>query len=216
MYFFKTPRLFQLLYPDALWHGDRKRKKIYLTFDDGPVPGITDYILDVLSALEVKATFFCVGDNIKKYPEVFKRIVNEKHGVGNHTFNHLNGWKVSEDDYLKNIQLCDEVIGNNSQIGPIKLFRPPYGKIPIRVLKKIRDEYKIIMWDVLSYDFSGKVKAEKCLEKSLRYTENGSIIIFHDSKKSTEKTKLIISQYIQYFKNKNYDFCKIEDIYLQS
>ena len=216
MYFFKTPKLFKFLYPEALWHGDRKKKKIYLTFDDGPVPEVSDYILDVLSDQDVKATFFCVGDNIKKYPEVFKRIIDEEHGIGNHTFNHLNGWKVSEDDYLKNIQLCDEVINNNSLTGPIKLFRPPYGKIRKKILKRIRNEYKIIMWDVLSYDFSAKVTAEKCLEKSLKYTRNGSIIIFHDSKKSFEKNKLIISQYIQHFKNKNYDFCKIEDLYLKS
>ena len=105
MHFFKTPKLFEFLYPAALWHGDREKKKIYLTFDDGPVPEVTEYILDVLSDLDIKATFFCVGDNIRKYPEVFKRIVEEKHGIGNHTFNHLNGWEVSDENYLKNIQL---------------------------------------------------------------------------------------------------------------
>jgi len=216
VYFFKTPKLFEFLYPAALWHGDRKKKNIYLTFDAGPVPEVTDYILEVLSYLAVKATFFCVGDNIKKYPEVFKRIVEEKHGIGNHTFNHLNGWKANEVDYLKNIQLCDEVISHNTGIDQIKLFRPPYGKIRNKTLNRIKNDYKIIMWDVLSYDFSPRMTAEKCLEKSLRYTRNGSIIIFHDSDKTFSKNKLIISQYIRHLKNNNYEFCKIEDIYLQS
>ena len=215
MYFFKTPRLLKYLYPDALWHGDRDSKKIYLTFDDGPVPGITDYILDVLSDLDVKATFFCVGENIKKTPGVFKRIIEEGHGIGNHTFNHLNGWAVNEEEYLKNIQLCDEVINFYRGKDHIRLFRPPYGKIRRKILKKIRHDYKVIMWDVLSYDFSPDVTAERSLTRSLRYTRNGSIIIFHDSLKTFEKLKLIISQYILHFKNKNYEFCNIEDIYLQ-
>ena len=215
MYFFKTPRLFELLYPEALWHGDREKKKIYLTFDDGPIPGVTDYILDVLAELDVKATFFCVGENIKKYPGVFKRIVDEKHGIGNHTFNHLNGWAVNEVEYLKNIQFCDEVIRHYRGKEHIRLFRPPYGKIRRKTLKKIRDDYKVIMWDVLSYDFSPDVTAERSFDRSSRYTRNGSIIIFHDSHKTFEKLKLIISQYILYFKNRKYEFCNIEDIYLQ-
>ncbi len=216
MHFFKTPKLFEFLYPAALWHGDREKKKIYLTFDDGPVPEVTEYILDVLSDLDIKATFFCVGDNIRKYPEVFKRIVEEKHGIGNHTFNHLNGWEVSDENYLKNIQLCEEVLCHNSGIDQIKLFRPPYGKIRKKTLRKIKNEYKIIMWDVLSYDFSPRVTADKCLEKSIKYTRNGSIIIFHDSTRAFEKNKLIISQYIRHLKSNNYEFCKLEDIYSQS
>ncbi|MGD9329384.1 MAG: polysaccharide deacetylase family protein [Cyclobacteriaceae bacterium] len=215
MYFFKTPGLLELLYPQALWHGDRDKKKIYLTFDDGPVPGVTDYILDVLSELDVKATFFCVGENIKKNPEVFKRIVQEKHGIGNHTFNHLNGWAVRDEDYLRNIQLCDDMIRHYAGEEQIKLFRPPYGKIRRKVLKKIRHDYKVIMWDVLSYDFSPDITAEKSLYKSSKCSRNGSIIIFHDSKKTFEKLKLIISQYILYFKNINYEFCNVKDIYLQ-
>lgn len=215
MYFFKTPRLFKLLYPEALWHGDRHKKKIYLTFDDGPVPGVTEYILDVLADLEVKATFFCVGENIKKNPDVFKRILEEKHGIGNHTYNHLNGWAVTDEEYLKNIQQCDEIIHHYAGNDQLKLFRPPYGKIRRRILKKIRNDYKVIMWDVLSYDFSNDVTAERSLYKSSRNTHNGSIIIFHDSNKTFEKLKLIISQYILFFKSKNYEFCKIEDIYLQ-
>ncbi len=150
MYFFKTPGFLELLYPQALWHGDREKKKIYLTFDDGPVPGVTDYILEVLSELDVKATFFCVGENIKKNPDIFKRIVQEKHGIGNHTFNHLNGWAVRDEDYLRNIRLCDDMIRQYTGEDQIKLFRPPYGKIRRKIIKRIRYEYKIIMWDVLS------------------------------------------------------------------
>ncbi len=215
MYFFKTPKLLKLFYPEALWHGDRKEKKIYLTFDDGPIPGVTDYVLEVLSELDVKATFFCVGENIKKNPDVFKRIIQGKHGIGNHTYNHLNGWSVKEQDYLRNIQLCDDMIGKYTGDDPIKLFRPPYGKIRRNILRKIRHTYEVIMWDVLSYDFSPDITAERSLYKSLRYTRNGSIIIFHDSNKTFEQLKLMISQYILYFKNKNYEFCNIKDIYLK-
>ena len=215
MYFFKTPKLLEILYPEALWHGDRKEKKLYLTFDDGPVPGVTDYILEVLSDLDVKATFFCVGENIKKNPDVFKRIVQEKHEIGNHTYNHLNGWAVRDQDYLRNIQLCDDMIRKYTGEDHIKLFRPPYGKIRRKILRRIRQEYKVIMWDVLSYDFSKDITAERSLFNSSKYTRNGSIIIFHDSNKTFEKLKLIISQYVLYFKNKNYEFCNIKDIYLK-
>jgi peptidoglycan/xylan/chitin deacetylase (PgdA/CDA1 family) len=211
--FFKTPKLFEFLYPEAVWHGKRDKKRIYLTFDDGPVPIVTEYILDLLAEHKIKATFFCVGENVVKNPEIFVRIIKEGHDVGNHTHNHLNGWRVKEQEYINNIKLCEEAFQQLGYNSNIPLFRPPYGKIRKKTLKKIGEDYKTIMWDVLSYDFSYKVSIQKCLSKSSKYTKNGSIIIFHDSIKSFDKIKLVISQYIKYMKEKNYEFHIISDIF---
>ena len=213
MFFFKTPKLFEFIYPEAIWHGPRNKKHVYLTFDDGPVPDVTEYVLDLLSEYRIKATFFCVGENVIKYPEIFKRILREGHGVGNHTFNHLNGWQVDEKEYMNNIQLCLDAFRKMGYKNDVHLFRPPYGKIRKRTFAKIKEDYKIIMWDVLSYDFSRKVNEQKCLEKSLRFTKKGSIIIFHDSNKTFDKIKLVISQYIKSLKDRNYEFRRIGDIF---
>jgi len=213
VYFFKTPKLFEFLYPEAIWHGDRDNKRVYLTFDDGPIPVVTDYLLDLLNDLNIKATFFCVGENVKNNPESFKRIIRDGHCVGNHTYNHLNGWKVDEQLYLENIKLCDEIFKNTGLINDYKLFRPPYGKIRRKTLKKLKEDYRVIMWDVLSYDFAYKISIEKCLSKSLQYTQKGSIVIFHDSKKTFEKIKFVISQYVTSLMDKNYEFCRIDQIF---
>jgi peptidoglycan/xylan/chitin deacetylase (PgdA/CDA1 family) len=213
VYFFKTPRLFEIIYPDAVWHAERDKKQIYLTFDDGPVPVVTDYVLDLLAQFEVKATFFCVGENVKKHPDIFKRLIREGHGIGNHTYNHLNGWRVDEDIYLKNIQACTDIFQLAGYESNHMFFRPPYGKIRRKTIKKLQGNYKIIMWDVLPYDFSDKVDADRCLSKSIKYTKNGSIIIFHDNLRTFETLKLIISQFIATMKEKNYEFCKIDSIF---
>jgi len=213
VFFFKTPKLLEYVYPEAIWHGDRSKKQVYLTFDDGPVPSITEYILDLLSDLDVKATFFCVGENVKHHPKIFERLLKEGHCVGNHTYNHLNGWAVKDQVYTDNIQLCADIFKQAGHHSSTMLFRPPYGKIRRRTLQKIRNDYSIIMWDVLSYDFSDKVTPELCLRKSLKYTKNGSIIVFHDSIKTFEKIKLVISQYILFLKEYNYEFRRIDEIF---
>jgi peptidoglycan/xylan/chitin deacetylase (PgdA/CDA1 family) len=213
VYFFKTPRLLHYLYPGAIWHGDRNKKQIYLTFDDGPVPMVTDYILDVLGEHDVKATFFCVGENVGRHPGAFRRIIREGHGIGNHTFNHLDGWKVSEKDYLENVQRCSRIIRQQGYPEDLLLFRPPYGKIRRGTLRKLTDNYRVIMWDVLSYDFSNKVSPEKGLGKSIQHTQNGTIIIFHDSMKTLGKIKFMISQYILAMKENNYEFCTLTDMF---
>lgn len=213
MYLFKIPAIIEWLYPEATWHADRAEKKIFLTFDDGPVPGVTDHILSVLSEHNVRATFFCVGENIVKHPDTFQKILQEGHAVGNHTYNHLNGWKVGEEAYIENIRRCDEVINDAGYTGQYRLFRPPYGRIKRKTLRKLTNRYKVIMWDVLSYDFSHRIDAGTSLAKSIQYTRNGSIIIFHDSAKAFVKNKLIISQYIRYFKDKKYEFCNINELF---
>ena len=214
MYFYKTPKLFEYFYPEAIWHGDRSKKYIYLTFDDGPVPRVTEYILDLLSDLTVKASFFCVGENVKYHPKIFNRMIQDGHGIGNHTFNHLNGWITCEREYMENIQMCADILRQSGHQGNPLYFRPPYGRIRKNIIKKIKAAYKIIMWDVLSYDFSSKVSPETCFQKSLRHTKNGSIIVFHDCIKTFEKIKFVISQYIMYLKDKNYEFHTIDDIFL--
>lgn len=213
MYFFKTPKLFEYCYPEAIWHGDRNNKRVYLTFDDGPVPIVTDYILDLLSEYGIKATFFCVGENVKYHPKIFNRLAEEGHNIGNHTYNHLNGWKVSDNEYLENIQKCTDIIRQAGYQDSLPLFRPPYGRIRRKTLKEISKTYKIIMWDVLSYDFAVRISNETCLSKSLKHTNNGSIIIFHDSIKTYEKIKLVISQYIMSLLEENYEFCRINEIF---
>ena len=186
---------------------------MYLTFDDGPVPEVTEYILDLLSEHKIKATFFCVGENVVKNQDIFLRIIGEGHCIGNHTYNHLNGWQAQDQEYINNIKLCSDVFKQLGYNSDIQLFRPPYGKIRRKTISKIRKDYKVIMWDVLSYDFSNRVSVQTCLNKSIRHTKNGSIIIFHDSKKTFSKIKLVISQYIHYLKGRNYEFRMIDEIF---
>lgn len=214
LYFFKTPALFKYLYPNAIWHGDRGKKQIFLTFDDGPVPGITDYVLDVLSEYKVKATFFCVGENVTKHPSTFERLVREGHAVGNHTYNHLDGWRVNLQVYLDNINHCRDSIINHGYSSDYFLFRPPYGKIKMGLSNRIVNNFKIIMWDVLTYDFSPNISAERCLKESIKHTRNGSIVLFHDSRKTIHKLKIVIPKYIAYFLDRNYEFCRIDDLFL--
>jgi peptidoglycan-N-acetylglucosamine deacetylase len=207
--FFKTYKIIQLLFPKYTWKLINGEKKIYLTFDDGPIPEVTEWVLDILKQENIKATFFCIGDNIKKHPEIFKRIISENHTIGNHTFNHLNGWKKTSTEYIENIQLCEEEILKHTNLKP-KLFRPPYGKIKkaqTSLLQKIG--YKTIMWDVLSYDFDINLNPEECLSKILKNTENGSIIVFHDSIKATKNLKIVLPKAIQLLKKEGFIFDKI-------
>jgi len=178
LYFIKTPRILKQLFAKYTWSFFTNKKEIYLTFDDGPIPQVTEFVLDQLHNFNAKATFFCIGDNIRKHPAVFSRIVNEGHSVGNHTFNHLNSWKSSNTAYIENISKCESLLPDQKT----KLFRPPYGKIKRKQAKQLlASDYKIIMWDVLSADFDSSITKEKCLQNVLENAQNGSIIVFHDS-----------------------------------
>lgn len=202
----KTNSLIKKVFNNLVWDIPNSDKKIFLTFDDGPIPEITEWVLDILKSEEIKATFFCIGDNIKKHPEVYKRILAEDHQIGNHTFNHLNGWKTKTNHYIDNFKLCEtECLKLNSEHS--FLFRPPYGKIKPSQTKAIRNlGYKIIMWDVLSYDFDPNIIPEKCLENVISNTEQGSIIVFHDSKKAEKNLKYALPKAIQILKNKGFVF----------
>ncbi len=189
-----------------VWDIPNSEKKIYLTFDDGPIPMVTEWVLDLLKSNNVKATFFCIGDNIKKHPEIYKRILIEGHQTGNHTFNHLNGWKTETNHYIDNFKLCET---EHSKLNTEHsfLFRPPYGKIKPSQSKVVRNlGYKIIMWDVLSYDFDSTISTEKCLENVISNTEQGSIIVFHDSLKAEKNLRFALPKAIQILKDKGFVF----------
>ncbi len=202
----KTHKFISYLFPKYVWKIPNSGNKIYLTFDDGPIPEVTEWVLDILKNENIKATFFCIGDNIQKHPEVFKRILNEGHAIGNHTFNHLNGWKTNSSNYIENFKKCElEIQKTNTQ--NIKLFRPPYGKIsPFQAKEILNKNYKIIMWDVLSYDFDTKISPQKCLNNVIENTESGSIIVFHDSLKAKQNLRYALPKAIQQLKEKGFEF----------
>lgn len=183
----------------------RREKALYLTFDDGPIPEVTPWVLETLSQYAGKATFFCIGDNVRKHPAIYQRIREEGHAVGNHTFNHLNGWKTSRDAYLENVGKCAELVDSS-------LFRPPYGRIRRKQAQRLvaaDNRYRIIMWDVLSGDFDTGLSPEKCLRNVLKHTENGSIVVFHDSLKAERRLRYVLPRALQYWQEKEFKLNKI-------
>jgi peptidoglycan/xylan/chitin deacetylase (PgdA/CDA1 family) len=185
------------------WHIPTNKKELFLTFDDGPVPGITEFILDELDRHHAKATFFCVGDNIRKYPGLFKEILNRGHNVGNHTYHHLNGWKHSLRSYLNNVKMCESLTGT-------KLFRPPYGRMTPLQRYILQRDYYIILYSVLPGDFDPGLSMEKCLERVIRHSDNpGSIIVFHDSYKAEYNLKYALPRYLEYYTQNGYTFSAI-------
>lgn len=205
MYLVKTPRLLKLLYPKLIWHSNATSNCIYLTFDDGPIPIVTPFVLNILKQYQAKATFFCIGDNVSKHPDVFAQVKGDGHVIGNHTNNHLKGWKSVDRIYLDNFLKCDEKVHSN-------LFRPPYGRIKrsqIELLTQARPELKIIMWDVLSGDFDINLDPEKCLQNVIKHTEPGSIIVFHDSLKAFPRLEYVLPRAMEYWSKKGYQFCAL-------
>ncbi len=210
-YFTKTPSIFKRIFSHYTWCFSSDKKHIYLTFDDGPTPEITNFVLTELNKHNAKATFFCIGKNIEQHPVIFKQIIDDGHSVGNHTHNHLNGWKTKEKAYLKNIHKANTTASTTLSLQKLKLFRPPYGKIKssqAKALQKIG--YKIIMWDVLSADFDKNISKEKCLQNVLKNTKNGSIIVFHDSVKAKEKLFYTLPKVLAFFAKKEFEFKRIE------
>lgn len=202
MYLVKSPFWLRLLYPSLTWHKNRKEKSIYLTFDDGPVPVVTSFVLKTLESFDIKATFFCIGDNIIENPGLYHEIVNNGHQVGNHTHNHLNGWQTTDAVYIENIEKCSQLMASS-------LFRPPYGSIKksqISNLKSQASNWQIIMWDVLSGDFDQKTSPQKCLENVVKNTENGSVIVFHDSVKAFPRLEFALPRSLEFLKQKGYRF----------
>lgn len=197
------PALLRKMHTDRLWRVATSEKKIYLTFDDGPIPGVTHRVLDILREYDARATFFCVGANIEKNPEVYQQILAEGHSTGNHTWSHMNGWKNESRHYYADVEKCAAVCDS-------KLFRPPYGRMKPAQSRYLRKQgYKVIMWDVLSYDFDPKITKEQCLENVLHYTREGSLVIFHDSIKAADKMLYALPEALKHFRDKGFTFEKL-------
>lgn len=215
MYLAKSPFFLKWYYSDLIWNMPRTEKIVYLTFDDGPIPNVTDFVLNTLKSFEIKATFFCIGDNIIKHPETFERLKQEGHAIGNHTFNHLKGWKTDDETYVANALKCQKLTQST-------LFRPPYGRIKKSQIEKLNSVFsshfsvntprtanpklQIVMWDVLSGDFDVNLSLEKCYENVIKNTENGSIIVFHDSLKAFDRLQYALPKTIQYLRDQGYQF----------
>ncbi len=210
LYFVKTPYFIKRIFPNLTWDIATNKKVIYLTFDDGPTSEITPWVLSELKKYNAKATFFCIGKNIIAHPEIFKDIIKNGNSIGNHTHNHLNGWEKLSKTYLENInkaqQIIDLEIGNKTP-KTINLFRPPYGKIKNGAANYLlKKGYKIIMWNVLSGDFDQSITKEKCLKNVIHNTSEGSIVVFHDSIKASEKLKFVLPKVLEHFNKKGYSF----------
>ena len=207
-YFIKTPWIAKKFFSSYEWSLPAEENDVYLTFDDGPHPTITPWVLDQLKQFNAKATFFCIGNNVEKYPDVYQKVLDEKHAIGNHTYHHLNGWKTDDNKYINDVSAAAQLIQSN-------LFRPPYGRIKNSQAKKISDVLKtndaqIIMWDVLSADFDLSFTKEQCLNNVLQNVSPGSIIVFHDSEKAFRNLEYVLPETLKSLNAAGYSFKKIE------
>jgi len=221
-YWIKTNRLIKRIFSNYVWDVPNLENKIYLTFDDGPTPEITEWVLKELQKHNAKATFFCIGNNIEKYPDIFEKVIADGHSIGNHTNNHLNGWKTSTEEFIKNSSQWPVVSSQNDNASTIryrsglntehcKLFRPPYGKIKPSQSKKLRQlGFKIIMWDVLSADFDTRISKETCLKNVINNVTTGSIIVFHDSVKAFPNLEYTLPKALKYWAAKGFLFEKLD------
>jgi peptidoglycan/xylan/chitin deacetylase (PgdA/CDA1 family) len=202
MYLVKTPRLLKRLYPDLMWDTHDNSRSLYLTFDDGPIPIVTPFVLNILKQFNAKATFFCIGDNVRKHPDVFEQVKAGGHAIGNHTFNHLKGWKTDDEIYADNFLQADKLLHTN-------LFRPPYGRIKrtqAKLLKQTRPDLKVVMWNVLSADFDISLKPQKCLNNVIKNTTKGDIVLFHDSLKAFPRMEYTLPRALEHWSKEGYEF----------
>ena len=202
MYLVKTPWLLKKLYPQLTWETNLSNRCIFLTFDDGPIPIVTPLVLNILQQYDAKATFFCIGDNIRKHPDEFQQVKKAGHTVGNHTYNHLKGWATPDKDYLENF-LKAQVLTKTHY------FRPPYGRIKrsqIKLLKQADPKLRIVMWNVLSGDFDQSLSPEKCLENVINNTRPGDIVLFHDSVKAFDRLQYALPRALEYWSRQGYEF----------
>lgn len=204
MYLIKTPVFIQNLFPNFTWKIPTQEKVIYLTFDDGPIPEITPWVLDQLAKYNAKATFFCVGENVEKYPYLFHRVKNAGHAIGNHTHNHMSGWASDISDYVRNVDKCARLVKS-------RLFRPPYGRLKPAQAKLLSDDYRIVMWDVLSGDFDSTISPENCAQNVIDNATDGSIIVFHDNMKAKENLYHALPKVLDHFSRLGYRFGNLKD-----
>ena len=182
-----------------MWVGPDSGDTLYLTFDDGPTPEVTEYVLDILAEYKASATFFCIGKNVEQHPTLFNRILDEGHSVGNHTYGHLSGWRTSTEDYAADISRCAEVFSS-------KLFRPPYGRIKLDQLKLLQDDYQVVMWDVLSGDFDESIDSDRCMKHVYDHARPGSIIVMHDSLKAAPRMLPALPLILKHYSDRGYRF----------
>ena len=187
------------LYPGVVWNFSRREKVLYLTFDDGPIPDVTPKVLDILARYNALATFFSIGDNVRKHPDIFRQIQTAGHRIGNHSFHHYNSWKVTATDYIHDVELATSVIDSD-------LFRPPYGKLTPRTLWYLRKKFRVVMWDVISCDFDTKVSAEQVYQNVIENVGPGSVVVFHDSLKAAPSMLVALPKVLDYFKKEGYVF----------
>jgi peptidoglycan/xylan/chitin deacetylase (PgdA/CDA1 family) len=197
------------MFPNYTWKVNADKKEIFLTFDDGPIPEVTPWVLKTLEKFNAKASFFCVGDNVRKHPEIYQQLIDRNHTIGNHTFNHLNGWMTDNISYFHNIRKCATVVKSD-------LFRPPYGKLKPKQTQFLSRHYKIVMWDVLSGDFDPKISADECYQKVINSAKEGSIIVFHDSLKAFDKLKTVLPKVLDYFTELGFTFKALSESHLYS
>jgi len=201
--------LLPAIFPELIFRIPADGKKIFLTFDDGPTPEVTPWVLEELKKYNAKAVFFCIGENVESHPEIFSEIIRQGHVAGNHTMHHLNGWKISSKKYLEDTKQCDEILRTHqSQTSNFKLqtflFRPPYGRITPSQYSSLKKNHRIVMWDVLSRDYDENFSAEKCLQRIIRKSKLGSIIVFHDSVKAKKNLRYVLPRVLEYFSEKGF------------
>lgn len=218
------------LYPDFIWRIPSKEKEIFLTFDDGPIPEITEFVLEELNKYNAKATFFCIGGNIEKYPNVLQQVVNQYHAIGNHTYNHLKGWDTEDDIYVENFKKCEDLmdircsmfgfrtsniehrmsnIEHQTSKNEKRLFRPPFGRIKRSQAKEVLKSHEIVMWDVLTGDYDQNLSKERVLSKTLQHIEQGSIVLFHDSIKASKNMMYALPRVLEHYSNQGFSFKSI-------
>jgi peptidoglycan/xylan/chitin deacetylase (PgdA/CDA1 family) len=198
----RVPNIVKRYYSELIWKIDTEEPELYLTFDDGPTPGITEWVLDQLLVHKAKATFFCIGKKIVNHPQIYQRILDEGHSVGNHTFDHKKGWATGNFGYFRSVAKCGNYVKSD-------LFRPPYGRIKKSQIKTLKEKFRIVMWDVLSEDYKESNSVETCLNIVLSQSQKGSIIVFHDSDKASKHLKEVLPLVLDHFENKGYRFLNI-------
>lgn len=203
MYFVRTPQFIQNLFPNFTWKMNTQEKQLFLTFDDGPTPEVTPWVLEQLEQYNAKATFFCLGNQIEQNPTLLQRVIDAGHSIGNHSFNHVNGWTTENRPYFLNVK-------KGAKLTDTDLFRPPYGRLKPKQAQFLLRHYRIVMWDVMSGDFDANISKEQCLTNVLNNVVNGSIVVFHDSLKAQEKLEYVLPKVLEHFSAKGYSFNKID------
>ncbi len=199
----KTEYIAATFFKDLTWSFPDRDKELFLTFDDGPTEGVTEWVLSVLKEHNAKATFFCTGANVENHPEFFKQIIEAGHSVGNHGYYHIKGWRTKNEKYFQNVRKASDVINSD-------LFRPPYGRIKPSQIRQLKKDFKIVMWDVLTRDYNNRLKKETCLKKTINSVKSGSIIVFHDTKKAERNLKYVLPEILKYYSAKGFQFSSID------